>query len=102
MGYQLFMVTLCTAALLSPYHGVRVVWSTVTSGGLAFTQFQTPATLVQPVGPTPFMSMVPSPLRSEGCCRMRIALGFTGFVPGAVGGATPRANPRASHSAVTG
>src|SRR5208283_3315745 len=102
MGYQLFMLTLWVGALLSPYHGLKVRGSAVTSGGLSFSHSHTPDTLAQEPGTAPVWSITPSPLRSAGSWKSRIAWGLTGLAPMAVGGVVPRANPSFNHSAVTG
>src|ERR1700722_4542632 len=104
MGYQLFMLTLCAAALLSPYQGKRVVKSVVTSGGLALIQVHTPPDLLQLGGAPTWSGAPPLPLRSAGLCKIRIALGLTGFGDAAArfGGSGPRANPSCRHSAGVG
>src|SRR6516162_10235902 len=102
MGYQLFMLTLWAAPLLSPYHALLVAGSTVASGGLALIHCHAPAPFLAQVGGAPFTSgHPPLELRSAGSWKIKIAFGLTGFAPGAVGGTGPRANPSANHSPVT-
>src|SRR6267378_1041192 len=109
MGYQLNMLTLLgPAPAVIPKYGLvlpaaSATKSLTTSGGrpyfhaVHFTGL--PPDAVQ-TGARPLGSGVPSPLRSAGCWRIRIAFGFTGLVPGPLGGADPRANPRRNHSSV--
>src|SRR5277367_2495023 len=105
MGYQLYMLRLCVACLLSPYHGKNVFGSTVTSGGRALMQFHTPAILLQLLGGAPFTSSGgPLPFRSAGCWRIKIAFGLISLVTpfAEFGMARSRANPNANHSPVIG
>src|ERR1035438_561618 len=107
MGYQLNRVTLCTlgdVGVMPTCQGVVPAVSPTTSGGNGLVQFKQmvpPEFHLVQAGAIPVLSTTPSPLRSAGSCNNRIAFGFTGFVPGAVGAAVPRANPRFSHSLVT-
>src|ERR1700687_4905631 len=105
MGYQLLILALCVvvAELVTPKYGLVLAASIATSGGSGFFHaVQTPPTVVVQTGAMPLGSMARFPLRSAGSCNRRIAFGLMGFVPGAVGGVTPRANPSFSHSNVTG
>src|SRR5580692_9418083 len=107
MGYQLYWVGLAPLGwLLSPYRpnpSPGVAMSFVTSGGLPLVQVYGAVLPVQkaaaPLGSTP-----PSPLRSAGFWRIRIAFGLTRFVTPVArfGGVVPRANPSFNHSAVIG
>src|ERR1035438_8996039 len=84
--------------------GVVPTVSPTTSGGVGqfhVKQVVWPEFHEVQAGARPTGSTTPSPLRSAGSCSTRIAFGFTGFVPGAVGTVVPRAKPRFSHSLVT-
>src|SRR5258708_7435919 len=110
MGYQLFLLKLCVTvpALVTPTNGLLVpapviMKSVRPSGGSGLLHLvQTPPALwkVQ-TGAIPAVSIDPSPLRSPGSCRTRMAFGWIELPPGMLGGRNPRANPRPSHSFVT-
>src|SRR5437667_10126776 len=103
MGYQLYMLVVAVPEI--PTKGLllrpapNALKSLTTSGGRPyFHALHCPAPL-NPVqaGASPVSSTTPLPSRSAGCCRIRIALGWIPFAPGAVGSAVPRAKPRLSH-----